>query len=394
MFRASSSYNVTLTLSCLALLSCLSFGRNGIEDEEFDVSEAVAVATQALVEMQEGKDNSEWPYEGVYRVGPYEESDEPGSQIPIGYRVGGTSIAASALVASPGYDTDTKRQEAVARAATFVAGSIKHPLMDPDYESGYDVRGWGYIYALDFMLLLERREIVPKDLKTKVRKAIIYYLNGLEQIEIPESGGWNYGRETPLTSNSATSPFMTGPALQALFAAKKQGYKVKSKLVERGMDGLERSRVDSGEVLYRSISGRDSKGGMLPGSVGRMLVTENTLLLGGRGSLSRVRGALDSFLVHWEWLDKRRAQNGTHIAPYGVAPYYFYYAHFQAAVAIELLPEAERAEYRRRLNQRLFSVRLSNGTWNDRVFDRTANYGTSIVLRALTMSEGGEPARW
>jgi hypothetical protein len=125
-----------------------------------------------------------------------------------------------------------------------------------------------------------------------------------------------------------------------------------------------------------------------------MLVTETTLHLAGQGSLSRVRGSIDAFLVHWDWLDKRRAKNGTHIAPYGVAPYYFYYAHYYAGQAIEQLPKAEREEYRRRLRELLFEVRLEKGLWNDRVFERTANYGTACAVMALGYAQRSAPARW
>ena len=125
-----------------------------------------------------------------------------------------------------------------------------------------------------------------------------------------------------------------------------------------------------------------------------MLAAETALFLAGRSSADRVRGAVDAFIVHWEWLDKRRAQTGTHVAPYGVAPYYFYYAHYFAAQAIELLPEHERDEYRRRYRELLFSVRLADGTWNDRVFERSSAYGTAMSMMSLMMPEMDAPAGW
>ena len=373
-----------------ALIACLLFAcaaplAGAAQEDAPSVNDAVLTGVAALIEMQEGEGQAEWPYEGVYRVR---------GEIPYGYRVGGTSIVGSALVLASGWEEDEQRRDAVARAAEFVAAAIGEPLMDPDYSGGYDVRGWGYIYALDFLLLLERRELVPKQQRKAVAKAIDFYLDGLEALEIPDSGGWSYSRRGALDQASPTSPFMTGPALQSLFAAKAQGHKVDKKMVARALDALERGRVESGEVVYSSNAGAEHAGGQLPGSVGRMLVTETTLHLAGRGSLSRVRGALDAFLVHWEWLDKRRAQSGTHVKPYGVAPYYFYYAHFQAAQAIELLPEAEREEYRRRLREQLWSVRREDGTWNDRVFERTANYGTSIAVLCLVQPEIARPAGW
>ena len=81
---------------------------------------------------------------------------------------------------------------------------------------------------------------------------------------------------------------------------------------------------------------------------------------------------------------KRKQKNGTHVAPYGVAPYYFFYAHGYAGEAIERLPEAERAAWRDRLNRLLMSVRDEDGSWNDRVFPRSAAYGTAVTVLALT----------
>lgn len=364
------------------------------DDKAPDVNSAVRRGVAALVEMQEGDDSAEWPYEGVYRVPVYTEGLKARNEIPMGYRVGGTSIVANALSQAPGFDDDPDRQGAIARAVDFVVGATRHELMDPEYGGGYDVRGWGYVYAVEFLVGLQRDDRVPKGMDSKVKKAVQFYLDGLEQLEIPGSGGWSYSRRGPLDQVSPTSPFMTGPALQALFAAKAQGYGVSRKLVERALDALERGLVDTGEVVYSSNEGQNPRGGMLPGSVGRMLVTETTLHLGGRGSIGRVRGAIDAFLVHWEWLDKRRAQNGTHVKPYGVAPYYFYYAHFYAAQAIEQLPEAEREEYRRRLRQKLFEVQIEGGLWNDRVFERTANYGTACAVHALVMPQAVRPATW
>lgn len=330
---------------------------------------------------------AEWPYEGVYRVG---------GKIPIGYRIGGTSIASVALLLAPDYATDGARKQAVLRAVKFVTASLHDKLMNPDYEGGYDVRGWGYTYALSFLLTLKSTGAIsdlPDDLKQSVEEHIKWCIDAIQRTEINEAGGWNYARQQGKNAVSPTSPFMTGPTLQAMFEAKKQGYAVDAAVVERALKGLERGRADSGSVAYASMPEKD-RAEPIPGAVGRMLASEITLYLAGRSDLVRIRGALDAFLVHWEWLDKRRAKPGTHEPPYGVAPYYFYYAHSQAAQAIELLPRRDRAEYRRRLYDRLFSVRLENGTWNDRVFPRTASYGTSQALMVMLMPKLPEPARW
>jgi hypothetical protein len=349
------------------------------------VSRAVELLTGMQESFDEGAEPSEWPYEGVYRVA---------GDIPIGYRVGGTAIAGMALLQAPGYDADEARQAAVARGLGFVVRSVGHPLMNPDYDGGYDTRGWGYTYAVQFILRLKAANALPEDQVEAAERALASYLGAIEQTEIPRVGGWNYARARGKDAPSPVSPFMTAPTLQSLFEARRAGYQVDEGVVERAIAALEKGRTVTGSFAYSGAAADQPRPESVPGSIGRMVASEATLYLCGRSSIDRIRAAVDSFIVHWEWLNKRRAQPGTHARPYGVAPYYFYYAHYYAAQAVEQLPEQERAEYRRRLNELLFSVRLEDGSWNDRVFKRSRNYGTAMAVMAILMPDSPRPASW
>ena len=349
-----------------------------------DHTALVARGVEFILSAQEGPQKAEWPYEGVYRVG---------GQIPIGYRIGGTGICAMALLQAPGYSTDNTRQDAVRRAIAFIIEASRDPLMSPDYEGGYDVRGWGYTYGLTFLLRLKAAQSVPVDLSDQVEATIKFCIDAIQRTEINRVGGWNYARGQGKEAVSPPSPFMTAPTLQSLFEAKHAGYEVDQAVVVRGLDTLDQARTSTGSFRYSGIDGQ-KRPEAIPGAVGRMMVSETTLYLAGRSSLSNVRAAIDAFIVHWQWLDKRRAQQGTHLPPYNIAPYYFYYAHYYAAQAVEMLPEAERGEYRRRINELLMSVRLQDGTWNDRVFPRTANFGTAMAVMALMMPQAAHPATW
>jgi hypothetical protein len=132
----------------------------------------------------------------------------------------------------------------------------------------------------------------------------------------------------------------------------------------------------------------------VPGAIGRMVCAEPLLLRAGRGDADRVRFALDQFLEHWRELEKRRKKTGTHVAPYGVAPYYFFFGFFHAFDAVECLPEAERGEYRRQLEQLVFAVRDQDGTWDDRVFPRSRSFGTAMALMGLMRPQATAPATW
>ena len=362
------------------------------EVEQAEIDAAVAASVAMLLARQEGPTKAEWPYQGVYRVGATDDDPESliegrgrrRTVIPIGYRVGGTSIVGNALLHAPGCDEDEARRGALERARTFVVESTSHANMNPKYGGGYDVRGWGYIYGGDFLLSMRERGFVAAADQERHDDAIRFYLDGLAAIEIPEVGGWNYARRGPLAAPSGTSPFMTPPGVQVLIEATRQGFPVADGLRDRAMAALELTIGEDGVVAYSAQRKTRESPDMIPGAMGRMLAVETVRSQTGVGTDDAIRAALAAFVTHWDELLKRKQKNGTHIAPYGVAPYYFFYAHGYAAEAIEQLPQAERAAWRDRLNRLLMSVRDDDGSLNDRVFPRSAAYGTAVTLLAFT----------
>lgn len=351
-------------------------------------AEAVALGVARIVAMQEkgpgAEVAAEWPYEGVYRVG---------GKIPFGYRVGGTAIASMALLAAPGFADDAARREAVARAIDFVARAKDEPLLSPSYAGNYDVRGWAHCYGLRFLLAARKAGAVAEGQKVAVDAAIAFYLDALRKTEIPEVGGWQYARGPGLENPCATSPFMTAPCLLALLEAKAAGLEVADDLVARTVRALELTRGESGYVAYGATRPTRDDPKQIPGAVGRTCALEVALARAGKGDEKRLRAAVERFFEFWPELEKRRRKQGTHVAPYGVAPYYFFYAFAHAAAAIELLPEAERAAHRARFREILFGVRDADGTWNDRVFPRSASFGTAMSVLALleAASTSGSP---
>ena len=347
-------------------------------------AEAIATGVAKIVAMQEkgpGADiAAEWPYEGVYRVG---------GKIPYGYRVGGTSIASMALLAAPGFADDAARKEAVARAIDFVAKSKDEPLLSPEYGGNYDVRGWAHCYGLRFLVAAKKAGAVGETQKPAVDAAIAFYLDALKKTEIPQVGGWQYARGPGIDKPCPTSPFMTAPCLFALIEAKESGLEVSEELLARTVKALEITRGESGYVAYNAARPTRDDAGQIPGAIGRMCAVEVALARAGKADEKRIRFAVEKFFEFWPELEKRRKKTGTHVAPYGVAPYYFFYAFTHAAAAIELLPEAERAANRTKFRELLFKVRDADGTWNDRVFPRSAAFGTAMSVLALVEAEAG-----
>lgn len=363
-----------------------------------DTTKAAMKGCDVIVRMQEGEKKREWPYEGVYRV-----RGKRGAIIPIGYRVGGTSICGMALLQTPGLAKSQKRRTAIKRGLSFVLEGLKDPLMASGFKGGYDVRGWGHTYALLFLLRLEAEDAVPTKLKGRTRTAIRWLVKTLEETAIPESGGWNYSRRAGFgNKRNSASPFMTAPTLQALFQASAQEYKVSERIVKEAIVALERARTQSGGYTYSApgkpkTEDEDALSFMdkLPGSIARMTAVEATLALTKHGDQGRLKKSIDSFFKHWVELEVRRQQNNTHIRPFGVAPYYVIYGHYYVAQAIEQLTDNSLKQgYRARLNRTLSVIREKDGGWNDRVFERSKNYGTAMAVMALQMKDLPRPAVW
>lgn len=383
--------------------------------------ELIRVAVGELLKMQEK--GGEWPYEGVYRVG---------GEIPIGYRIAGTAIVSEALHFAAPENTDVP--PAIERGIAFILEGLENKGMTPKTPIEYDVRIWGFTWALDLFCQLRHDNALGKH-KTEVEKWIPKLIDAILVDEIP-GGGWNYA------SRSTAAPFVTAPVVQTLLVARGQGESIPDDVLERARKVLTASRYDDGAFTYsglvskrrvssrptstRAADSRPADAGasasrptsapvdtakrdaqptsgpvtsapatgfvpvagrvsidQLPGSCARSAVCESTLLLLGEGSPERVKSSLDAFHAHWGELEKRRKKTGTHTGTYAIAPYFFYYGHRYAAQAIQMLPEAERARERERLLEVFMRTRDEDGTWNDRVFPRSRNFGTAMIVIGL-----------
>ncbi len=336
-----------------------------------DLTSLIEKSVEILLARQESLGDEdvreEWPYEGVYR--------EKGL-IPPGYRVGGTSIAAWALIESPQYGESEAVRKAVERAVDFVLRTLDEKPMDIGFSGGYDVRGWGHTYALQLLLQLRKRDFVPEESSKLVDKRIKWLVKALIETEIKGTGGWNYARRG---TRSSTSPFMTAPTIIALWEARRQGEKVPQRVLDSALDALEKCRFEEGVIAYNSDGGMPEG----PGAIARTPIVEVVLYAADRSSLEEIESSVEAFFTHWNELEVRRRKTGTHVPPYGVAPYYFYYGHYYASVAIEMLEGGTREEWRTKYIETLVSVREDSGGWNDRVFDRSEAFGTSMALLSI-----------
>src|SRR6187549_2038160 len=92
------------------------------------IDSAIQRGIVLLLAAQESLDpavaiKAEWPYEGVYRA---DENGKP-HVIPIGYRVGGTSIAGLALIEASDGKPRAEVRAALERALAFVLAELDEP---------------------------------------------------------------------------------------------------------------------------------------------------------------------------------------------------------------------------------------------------------------------------
>jgi hypothetical protein len=359
-----------------------------------DAADATKTAIAGILALTE--EGNQWPYEGVYR--------EDRGNLPVGYRVGGTSITIMGLISAPGYREDETRVDAVNLALKFVLKQLDHKRMSASFIGSYDVRGWGHVYALQCLLHLQDFQLVPAELSSTVTEKVDWLVKTLVESAIPEGGGWNYSRRAGYMSpKNSASLFMTAPALQALFHAKARGHSVSDVVVEEALSAINRARTRAGGFAYSSaMSNLNDKGeedlrfmDLAPGSAARAAICETTMMLAGRGDEQRHQKALELFFSSWDYLAKRKSQRGTHIKPYGIAPYYFMFGHLYCAQAIEQIKDKQAREgFRAQMRQVLARSIDKQGTWNDRQFGRSAGYGTAMALMTMHMNRLPKPHVW
>lgn len=347
------------------------------------VSELIRAGVAQILAGEEkvSENKGSWSYEGVYR--------SQDGQIPLGYRVGGTAIACTALLYC-GDVKDIKITSAIERGAEFILSQLGDPLLAPDTKNAYDVRIWGHACALEFFSHLKLRNRAGKHAK-EIEEWMPKLVQTIATEEIA-GGGWNYAHHT----SSAT--FVTAPVALSLLYARDAGATLPAGLLDRARDLLDRCRLESGAFVYDEqtlkLKVPESKSRLaaieqvdrtarLPGAIGRSPASESALALLGKSDAARLAKSVHNFYEYWDELEKRRAKTGTHVGEFGIAPYYFYYAHRYAAMAIELMPAAERAAERARLLQFIMRTRDDSGGWNDRHFPRSRSYGTAMVILSL-----------
>ncbi len=185
-------------------------------------------------------------------------------------------------------------------------------------------------------------------------------------------GGFGYYDDPPFTRRPKWgTSFSTAAVVPALGLANQLGWLPDTATRDRALTYVRRCRLPTGAYEYDLNPVPRMNGGEhindVKGSLGRMQVGNWALRQAGDAGItdSVIKQGLEQFFLHHRFLAVARMRPVPHEAYYMNAGYFFYFGHYYCALAIELLPVADRESFRRQLRQKLLATQRADGTYCD-----------------------------
>jgi len=221
------------------------------------------------------------------------------------------------------------------------------------------------------------------------------YADILRRNQVPE-GGWGYYDDPPFTHRPkwATS-FSTACVVPALAEALELGWLEDRTILVRAVRYVDRCRLPNGAYEYDLNPVPRLQGGehinQVPGSLGRIQVCNWALRSAGvqRVTDDRLREGLEHFFGQHRFLDAARMRPIPHEAYFANAGYFYFFGHYYAALAINLLPQEERQGYHARLRPQLVKAMRENGSCTD-FLNSEYDVLASTAFLALALDAGME----
>lgn len=338
-----------------------------------EISTAIRDGARYLVDTQ-NRDGS-WGSSGGSR-GFDLYAPVPGSH--DGFRSATTALCVLALLEAKG------PQDTINRGLEWLITTEPARRAQPDVM--YNV--WGNTYALQ--ALAAGYESTHEELaRARLRLAAERQVELLRRYET-HAGGWNYydfdiGSRSP---GSWPTSFGTAAALVAFFDADRAGLDMPEDLIRRAKAAVEGCRKPDGSYIYDlgfryypNHPANQPKGGL-----GRMQAGNVALYLWGSGLVdkSKLRMGLEKMAEEHRFLEVGRKRQYPHEAFYMNSGYYYYFGHYYAARAIDLIDPADRAVRRARLAAFVLPHQEEDGSWWDyAMFSYHKPYGTAYALMTL-----------
>lgn len=248
---------------------------------------------------------------------------------------------------------------------------------------------WAHVYLLQAVSELSRDPRF-ETLMSEFREIADRETGILERMQGGE-GGWGYydfGFALSKPSGNESTSFLTGAALLALREARESGFAVDDGVMKRGRQCLERLRLGDGAFIYGTYAqlGPEALYNRVKGSLGRTQAGNVGLISSGSSvvGVKELRLGLDNLFAQHHFISMGRGRPYPHEAWYYTAGYYFFFGHYYASRAIELLPEADRPRYWALLRDHLVPLQDPDGSFFDYpLYGYYKAYGTAYALMAL-----------
>lgn len=255
---------------------------------------------------------------------------------------------------------------------------------------------WSSLYGFVAVIeALDDPRLQAPDVQAKLTARGKAFLAQLEANQIP-TGGWAYYDDPPYSRRPkwATS-FCTALVLPALVRAERRGWIEDDAMIARAKKYVRRCGLPNGAYEYDLRPIPRLNGGEhindVKGSLGRIQVCNWGLASAGVEQVTqdKIRAGLTAFVEHHKFLDVARMRPIPHEAYYANAGYFYFFGHYYAAQAINLLPEAEREAWHAKLRPHVAKTQRSDGSTSD--FNASSYMITaSTAFAALTLSLGLE----
>jgi hypothetical protein len=284
-------------------------------------------------------------------------------------------------------DDNPERKAALDKALTWLCTSRL-----PKRGNHWDIDGnWTSLYgfiALEQAACDARFQAEPW--RSKIEKRALEFYHQLEEVQTIE-GGWGY-YEGPVVSERPTwsTSFSTACAIPALIDGKAHGWPIDQKLIDRATEYVRRCRLPNGAYEYDLHMVPRMNGGPMindvKGSLGRIQACNWALRRAGEKTVTdeKIREGLEQLFEHHRFLDFARMRPIPHEGYYQNAGYFYLFAHYHAAMAINELPESEREALHARLRPQLSKVQWDDGSSLDFQGSSYLKYAdTSFSILAL-----------
>ncbi len=255
------------------------------------------------------------------------------------------------------------------------------------------MNSWAYIYGLQGLAVAYGHpRYAESPLRSEIAEAVPKYLDDLSRFQ-SLNGGWGYLEfDLPRTRRpQGAMSFTTAAAIVSMEFAKRQGFDVDQKVVDRAVRIVNRCRLPNGAYTYRvrNVPNLHSEYiDQVKGALSRIQVCQSALMLAGQEiPLEDRRFGLAHFFRDHKFLEIAMHRPVPHEAFYYNSGYFYMFGHYYAALVIERMPPEERSLYWPKLQREILKVQQKDGSiWDYDMHRYDRPYGVAFGLMALVRS--------